>query len=150
SAKNLMKKKLHYKKYVPVNQEIAPYFVDHVREEVTRLLADKDEGEKNSGLRIFTTIDMDVQKTAKNAIEQNAELLKKAEDRTALLSRRYAKKKNPGDPEPRKASLEAAILSVDPRNGHIMAMVGGRNYKKKSQFNRTTQALRSPGSAFKP
>jgi penicillin-binding protein 1A len=147
TAKKLIKKKLHYKEYVPMNQEVAPYFVDHVRGEVGEILKDRDESVKNSGLRIFTTIDLEVQKMANDAIKAKAELLNKAEERTALLHRRYAKK---GKKASRQASLEAAILSVDPRNGHIMAMVGGRNYKKKSQFNRTTQANRSPGSSFKP
>jgi penicillin-binding protein 1A len=53
------------------------------------------------------------------------------------------------DGENLKATLEAALLSVDPNTGEILAMVGGRNYNT-SKFNRTHQALRSPGSAFKP
>jgi penicillin-binding protein 1A len=42
-----------------------------------------------------------------------------------------------------------AFVALDPRNGHILAMVGGRNYEE-SEFNRATQAVRQPGSAFKP
>jgi penicillin-binding protein 1A len=40
-------------------------------------------------------------------------------------------------------------VSIDPRNGHILAMVGGRDFED-SKFNRATQALRQPGSTFKP
>ena len=48
-----------------------------------------------------------------------------------------------------KGRLEAAILNTDPRNGEILSMVGGRDFKR-SKFNRTTQAMRQPGSVFKP
>jgi penicillin-binding protein 1A len=150
-AKKLMGKRLRYKKYKPFNQEKAPYFVDHVKTIVPKLLSKVKGGVKNSGLRIFTTIDMNVQKMAEKALADSKDLLKKGEDHTALLRRKRGwRKQSKTDKKSRAASLEAAVLSVDPRNGHIMAMVGGRNYKGKSQYNRTTQAMRSPGSAFKP
>lgn len=44
---------------------------------------------------------------------------------------------------------QGAVLTLDPRNGHIRAMVGGRNYEE-SQINRVTAEVRQPGSAFKP
>jgi penicillin-binding protein 1A len=44
---------------------------------------------------------------------------------------------------------QMALVSVDPRTHYIKAMVGGVDYKK-SQYNRATQALRQPGSSFKP
>ncbi len=45
--------------------------------------------------------------------------------------------------------MEGAIMSISPQTGRVICMVGGRNYKA-SQFNRCTQALRQPGSSFKP
>ncbi len=45
--------------------------------------------------------------------------------------------------------LQVAFLAMDPRSGHIRAMVGGRDFKRY-QFNRATQASRQPGSSFKP
>ena len=45
--------------------------------------------------------------------------------------------------------LQASIIALDPKTGHILAMVGGRDYRE-SQFNRATDALRAPGSTFKP
>lgn len=45
--------------------------------------------------------------------------------------------------------LEGAILSIDPKTGHILAMVGGYDFQR-SKFNRAVQALRQPGSSFKP
>ena len=44
---------------------------------------------------------------------------------------------------------EAAVLALDPAGGGVLAIAGGRDYRK-SQFNRATQARRQPGSAFKP
>ncbi len=47
------------------------------------------------------------------------------------------------------AGAQAALVAIDPRTGDILAMVGGRDYST-SQFNRASDALRQPGSAFKP
>ncbi len=49
----------------------------------------------------------------------------------------------------RPSKIEMALVALDPETGRIKALVGGRNFAK-SQFNRATQALRQPGSAFKP
>lgn len=45
--------------------------------------------------------------------------------------------------------IEGALLVIDPHTGKVLTMIGGYNYDK-SEFNRATQALRQPGSAFKP
>lgn len=44
---------------------------------------------------------------------------------------------------------QGAVLAIDPRNGHVKAMVGGRKYEE-SQLNRAVMEVRQPGSAFKP
>jgi penicillin-binding protein 1B len=49
----------------------------------------------------------------------------------------------------RRGKAEAALLTVDPRSGEILAMVGGRSYNQ-SQLNRAVTARRQPGSVFKP
>ena len=46
-------------------------------------------------------------------------------------------------------NLEAALVAIDPRTGHVLALVGGRDFHTSS-FNRAMQAKRQPGSAFKP
>jgi penicillin-binding protein 1A len=45
--------------------------------------------------------------------------------------------------------LEGALVAMDPRTGRVLAMVGGFSYAE-SEFNRATQAMRQPGSSFKP
>jgi penicillin-binding protein 1B len=76
------------------------------------------------GVAVYTTLDAALQRAAERAVRSG-------------LSRLRA----PG--------AEAALLAIDPRNGEILAMVGGRDYGA-SQFNRAVEARRQPGSAFKP
>ena len=84
------------------------------------------------GLTIYTTVDMQMQRTAQNALEKGL--------RTIERRQKYSKSKPP---------LQGALICMDVHTGHIKAMVGGRNFSK-SRFNRAIQAIRQPGSAFKP
>lgn len=111
----------------------APYFVDYVKHE----LAERYPPEvlTSEGLRIFTTLDVHTQKLAEAAVHHNLDYLEK---RYPSLRRKE-----------KKDQLEEALIALEPQNGKIRAMVGGRYYRE-SQFNRITQAKRQPGSAFKP
>jgi penicillin-binding protein 1A len=96
------------------------YFVNYVKEQ---LIEEKGASRVfGGGLRVRTTIDLNLQRLARTAIEE-------------VL------------PDPDGPS--AALVAIDPRNGEVLAMVGGRNYRE-SQFNLAAQATRQPGSAFKP
>ncbi len=55
-----------------------------------------------------------------------------------------------GERDAQRTQVEAALVSLDPRTGHILAMVGGSKFETGNQFNRATQAKLQPGSAFKP
>ena len=104
------------------------------------------------GLRVFTTINMPMQRAAETAV---AEHLKTIEDkRAAWQARRAAAKKKAGGAAPPAATsadapLQAALVALEPETGHVRAMVGGRDFDG-SHFNRAVQAKRQPGSAFKP
>ena len=74
------------------------------------------------GLEVTTSIDLGLQKLAQNAVKREL-------------------------PDP--LGPAAALVAIDPRNGEVLAMVGGRSYKH-SQFNLATQAQRQAGSSFKP
>jgi len=133
---------LEYRTYQSLNATVAPYFIDHIREEAKRLLREKQASLNNGGLRIYSTLDRSIQTAAETALAHSKSHLD------------YVGRRAPPVPHPTTGVLvqpevEAAILVTDPRSGHVLAMVGGRDYAK-SQFNRTTQAMRSPGSAFKP
>lgn len=141
SAVALTKVPLVYKEYKPLNTQFAPYFVDYVRAEAERLLAGKKTPLDGQGLRIYTTLDTKLQRMAEDSIAESNRLLTDAQERTSQVKG--------ADGKPVKATVEASILTTDPRTGEVLAMVGGRDYAK-SKFNRTWQAMRSPGSSFKP
>lgn len=138
-AKSLLSKKLVYAEYKPLNSEMAPYFVDFIKEEAQKTLPWAKVN--NRGLRIHTTLDYQIQKIAEKSFADSHKLFETASQRTAMITLPNGKKS--------RATLEGALLSVDPSSGEILAMVGGRDYNK-SQFNRTYQSMRSPGSSFKP
>ena len=110
--------------------ENAPYFSEYIRIELEKHLGDKTL--YNEGLTIYTTIDMQMQRSAQKALEKGLKAIEKRQ--------KISKENQP---------LQGALICIDIHNGHIKAMVGGRNFSK-SRFNRAIQAIRQPGSAFKP
>jgi penicillin-binding protein 1B len=107
----------------------APYFADYVQGQLGDMIAGPGAAEH---LRIYTTVDLDLQRAAYAAVSKQLAALDKVE------AKRFA----PG-------TLQAALVAMNARTGEIVAMVGGRDYGK-SQLNRVTDALRQPGSVFKP
>ncbi len=107
----------------------APYFIEYVRQKVEERFGSSIL--YSGGLNIYTSINDDLQNYAEQAV---AEGILKIESRHKLHVR---------------SPLQAALLAIEPATGRIRAMVGGRDFRQ-SQFNRTWQALRQPGSAFKP
>ncbi|HJZ82880.1 MAG TPA: PBP1A family penicillin-binding protein [Pyrinomonadaceae bacterium] len=105
----------------------APYFADYVQNE----LGDLVSGEGADHLRIYTSVDMELQRAAYTAVTKQLTALDKIESRRA--------------PE---GTVQAALVAMNAHTGEIVAMVGGRDYSK-SQLNRA-EALRQPGSVFKP
>jgi len=112
----------------------SPWFVDVVRVQATRAGIPV----ANGGYRIHTSLDPLLQNAATAALE---------EETTALEG-------EPGYRHPRHASgagdyLQGMVVVMDPASGDVRALVGGRDYEA-SQFNRAVDAMRQPGSAFKP
>jgi penicillin-binding protein 1B len=107
----------------------APYFADYVQNQLSELIAGAGAAEH---LRIYTTIDMDLQRAAYAALTKQM----------AALDKTQSKRFEPG-------TLQAALVAMNAKTGEIVAMVGGRDYSK-SQLNRASDAYRQPGSVFKP
>jgi len=103
----------------------APYFVDYVNR-----LAESQFETSGASEQIYTTIDLELQQVAEQALERQLDRLDSV----------YAN---------RDVKPQAALVALDPHTGHVLAMVGGRNYAG-SQLNRATDARRQPGSTFKP
>ncbi len=106
--------------HLPGTQGPAPYFTNYVKQ----LLVDKYGTGRafGGGLQVHTSIDLNLQDIARQSIA------------TWL----------PSDSGP-----SAALVAIDPRDGRVLAMYGGRSFKE-SQFNLAVQGERQPGSAFKP
>lgn len=109
-----------------------PYYLRALRAEVVREAGLPAVLE--SGLRIVCEMDPDAQRAAERAARRSVDRLRSRYHWIRSQSRH--------DP------LQVAILSVDPRNGGIRALVGGSDYER-SAFDRTSQMRRQPGSAFK-
>ncbi|MFM6202575.1 MAG: transglycosylase domain-containing protein [Dolichospermum sp.] len=101
----------------------SPYFTTYIQKELPKHLS--PDILANGGLVVETSLNPIWQKAAETAV-------------TKIL-------KNEGRWQKFK---EAALVAIDPRNGEIQAMVGGKDFSK-NQFNRVTQAQRQPGSTFK-
>lgn len=133
-AREMARRPLKYQPYHTRNFETAPYFVDYVRDQTSLILG---SNVKNRGLRIYTTLDSELQKMANESLQDAKALFAKAR---MHLNRLQAQKDD---------AVEAAMVVTDVKSNQILAMFGGRDYSK-SQFNRAVQARRAPGSAFKP
>jgi penicillin-binding protein 1A len=92
-----------------------------------------------SGLKVYTTIDMDLQRAA------DAEVARAL----AELEKRRAKLRKGKDNKDNAAKLQASLIAIEPATGEVRAMVGGRDFVE-SNYNRATLAKRQSGSAFKP
>jgi penicillin-binding protein 1A len=115
-------------------------FGQYFKEEVRKQLVQQFGWERvyQGGLKVHTTLDLDLQKAAEAEV---ARTLREIEQRQA--------KRRGGKPAATADPLQAALVALDPHNGEVRAMVGGRDFDE-SRFNRAVQAKRQPGSAFKP
>ena len=102
----------------------APYFVDFISQEL------QDKYKSLGTVDVYTTLDLHLQRLAQDSLRDG---LTRVDE---LLKRR-------------RRRAEAALIAVDPRNGEVLAFVGGRSYNQ-SQYNRAVSARRQPGSVFKP
>jgi len=121
----------------------------YFKEQVRRELVDRFGWERvyQGGLRVYSTIDVKMQAYADAAV---AESLKVIDDRRlASAVKRASARKQPPPQLAELDVLQAALVAMDPVTGHVLAMVGGRDFGD-SRFNRAVQARRQPGSAFKP
>ena len=120
-----------------VQQDKAPYFVDLVRDQIAAKLGDANWNQQ--GLRIYTSLDPQLQAAASAAVDQG---MKHVDE---LVDRLHAKAAAAGEPV---VYPQVALVALDPHTGQVLALVGGRNYGQ-SQLNHAA-AHRPTGSIFKP
>ncbi|TYS17938.1 penicillin-binding protein [Rossellomorea vietnamensis] len=102
--------------------ETAPYFQDVVKNILRNQLGIDERTIELGGLKVYTTLNPQHQQAAEDVIEREI------------------------GPE---SDIQVGFTAINPKNGHVTAMVGGRNYEE-SPFNRAVQAVRQPGSTIKP
>ncbi|MDY4920560.1 MAG: PBP1A family penicillin-binding protein [Phascolarctobacterium sp.] len=117
-------KKMVYSTSHKTQNDPRAYFFDMISQKVIEEVG--ADALYKGGLKIYTTLDMDMQKAAEKAMRH--------------LPSYYTDGKKLTQPQ-------MALAAVDPKTGYVKAMVGGRGQDK---FNRATLAVRQPGSAFKP
>lgn len=118
-------------KTIAVDASEAPYFIDYLTRQLEKEFDDR--GASLRSMRIYSTLDMALQRAAYQAVTKHM----------AGVEKMLAKRKGG------TAGLQAALVAINPKTGEILAMVGGRDYVG-SQLNRATEARRQPGSVFKP
>ena len=91
----------------------ASYFLDYIAAELVKVYG--EDKVYRGGLKVYTTLDLGIQKAAENVLRDR----------------------------------QGAVLSLEVKTGHVLAMVGGRDYNE-SQLNRVFTEIRQPGSLFKP
>ena len=107
-----------------------PYFVDYITD--TLIAKYGEDKVYKGGLKVYTTLDPKIQTYAEQAMANPKNFPQSKTDDKGVIQ------------------PQAAVVVLDPHTGYIKAVVGGRDHKQKRQFNRATDALRQPGSAFKP
>lgn len=109
-------------KKATINSDTILYFQDAVLNELKTITSIPSSFLDTGGLKIYTTLDMEAQTVLENSIDENLE---------------------------GKDELQASGVMIDPSNGNIIALIGGRDYSE-SQFNRAIKSTRQVGSTMKP
>lgn len=112
----------------------APYFTSYILEQLKKMYGESEI--YTSGMKVYTTLNFELQQVAEETVKRWI---------TEGNKTYYLK----GDAVPSLNYTQGAILSIETKTGYIRAMQGGADFNL-NQFNRCVQALRQPGSAFKP
>jgi penicillin-binding protein 1B len=129
-AASVAKEPLIVADFDPARESVAPYFIDYVNRVVESGPGVTPVNQAQDAPATITTLDLDLQRFAGQAIRRQLDRLDKI----------YG---------PRGLTPQAALVALDPKTGEVLAMIGGRDYAE-SQLNRATDARRQPGSVFKP
>ncbi|KAA3610159.1 MAG: PBP1A family penicillin-binding protein [Calditrichaeota bacterium] len=144
---SLKQKDLNLELNDPNKIQSAPYFVEYIRRQLNRLQDSLDVNIYEDGLKVYTSLNTQFQEYMEKSITKNIDTIQErvrnqrdfAELKETLSDTAFNE----------QTEVQLAFVALNPHNGQILAMVGGRDFEK-SKFNRVTQAKRQPGSSFKP
>ena len=120
-----------------VDASEAPYFVDLVHDQLVQKLGERDFNRES--LRIYTSLDPDLQREATAAVESTIHVVDEQVDKLHAHERKLGKS---------YIYPQVALVALNPHTGQVLALVGGRSYGN-SQLNHAV-AKRPTGSIFKP
>jgi penicillin-binding protein 1B len=120
-----------------VDASEAPYFVDLVHDQLLQNIGERDANLE--GLRIYTSLDPDLQRIATSAVDNTIHVV------DTLVDKRHVRDRRLGQPY---VYPQVALVALNPHTGQVLALVGGRSYGT-SQVNHAV-AHRPTGSIFKP
>ncbi|HPG39353.1 MAG TPA: PBP1A family penicillin-binding protein [bacterium] len=147
-----------------ISVDIAPYFTEEIRR---TLYEEYGMSIYTSGMEIYSTLDSRVQACAEKAVRNWLPQIQKVVSNNMHKRKNFIRLVPPSMLRKRtiqqlmedkalvdslvnvKCAVQVGFIAIDPANGHILAMIGGRDFEE-SEFNRVTQAVRQPGSVFKP
>lgn len=130
-----------------------PYFTEAIRQYLIQKYGDTLL--YSGGLRVFTTLDAGLQKVAERSLHARIDSLRAKIERNVGANNPQYTMMVPDSTDSTRDSIrvfkkvQGAFLAIDNATGDIIALDGGRSFDK-TKFNRATQALRQPGSSFKP
>ena len=127
---------------------VAEYFVEYVRQQMYSRFGDDLY---KQGYSIYTTLDLDMQQAAERSLEEQLGRVEKLAGFRHQTYKAYTEAHATDDNGNHATTpyLQGLVLTLDSHTGAIRVMIGGRDFGD-SKFNRTVQALRQPGSTFKP
>ncbi len=149
------------------NDGLGGYFIEHIRQDLQKKLGMELY---DGGYEIHTTLDSRAQFLAEKYADEQIDVMQRRNNKRILKNRRELQKlitqktlEKVGKTFNQIVAdsalvdsllteivpVQAALVSINPSNGHVVAMIGGRDFSKY-KFNRAIQAQRQPGSAFKP
>jgi 1A family penicillin-binding protein len=126
-----------------VSESSGLYFKETVRRELVEKFGWPRVSQ--GGLKVYTTIDMDLQRAAETLVEKSLQEIESRKSFRHPPRAKVARVKEGEAPD----YLQGALVALDPKTGYVRALVGGRDFNE-SRFNRAIQAKRQAGSAFKP
>jgi penicillin-binding protein 1A len=130
----------------PTDGDFASYFTEYIRQILSAKYG--SQAVYRDGLTVYTTLDPYLQRIAEDSMETFLEELEAAQNIEGKITRREYLDSLTAGVKLEPDYLQSAVIALDPRNGHIKVMVGGRAFRE-SEWNNAIQARRQPGSAFK-
>ena len=122
---------------------VAPYFEEWVRQILDSRFGDEIY---RNGLRIYTTLDVEMQRAAREAMDAGWAAI----EADARFGHPKFEEFDTVQSFPRQTPyLQGAFIALDPHTGHVKALIGGRDFHQ-SKFDRARLAGRQAGSSFKP